>query len=120
MIGFALRETTLLSLLGLIISVGTVGLAAIYAVRPRESLLALMRPLSLAAIFGGLTSFTLGLTYVLVCVSASRFTEATWQGVAAGAAESFVALVVTFGCLTMTWLLIALGLQRDVKKAMTE
>ena len=112
MIQSTLSQASLLGLVGLIISVGTVCLAATYAIRPRESLLVLMRPVSLAALFGGLTSFTFGMTHVLIFLSAHGSTEGVWPGVAGGAAESCVALVVTFGCLTISWLLIALGLRR--------
>ena len=112
MIQSTLSQASLLGLVGLIISVGTVCLAATYAIRPRESLLVLMRPVSLAAVFGGLTSFTFGMTHVLIFVSAQRPTVGVWPALAGGAAESFVALVVTFGCLTISWLLIARGLRR--------
>ena len=108
----ALSETSMLGLLGLTVSVASVGLALLYAVRPTESRLTLMRPVSLAAIFGGLTSFLVGLTTILVGVANTASLSIGWGQVAAGVAESLVALVVTFGCLTIAWLLVALGLQR--------
>ena len=109
----ALSETSMLGLLGLTVSVATVGLALLYAIKPTESRLALMRPVSLAAIFGGLTSFIVGLTIILIGISNSGpLTTAGWGRVAAGVAEALVALVVTFGCLTIAWLLVAVGLQR--------
>ena len=110
MIRNVLSESNMLSLLGLVVSVAPLGLAVLYAIKPRESLLVLVRPLSLAAIFGGLMSFTVGLTIILVGVSATG--TFGWRGFAAGVAESLVALIVTFGCLTLTWLLVALGLRR--------
>src|SRR5688572_29513281 len=108
----ALSETSMLGLLGLTVSVASVGLALLYAVRPTESRLTLMRPVSLAAIFGGLTSFLVGLTTILIGLANTATASIGWGRVAAGVAESLVALVVTFGCLTIAWLLVAVGLQR--------
>lgn len=108
-----LTHTSMLALLGLFVSVGTVALALVYAWRPRESLLVLMRPLSLAAIFGGLTACVVGLVTVLAGVSASPLEYAgTWRGVAAGIAESLTSLCVAFGCLTIAWLPVTLGMRR--------
>ena len=112
MIMGALNEISLLALLGLTVSVATVGLALLYAVRPTESRLTLMRPVSLAAIFGGLTSFLIGLINILVGIANTASVSIGWGGVAAGVAESLVSLVVTFGCLTIAWLFVAVGLQR--------
>jgi hypothetical protein len=108
----SLRAFSVLGLLGLVVSVGTVGLALMYAIKPKESVLILVRPMSLAAIFGGLTSFTVGITTVMIGISNSGFTEQMWRGAAVGAAESLVALLVAFGCLTIAWLLVALGIRR--------
>jgi hypothetical protein len=116
----SLRAFSPLGLLGLVVSVGTVGLALIYAIKPKESVLILMRPMSLAAIFGGLTSFTVGITTVLIGISNSGFTEQMWRGAAVGAAESLVALVVAFGCLTIAWLLVALGIRRGDRSLASE
>ena len=94
-------------------SVATVGVALVYAIRPNEQRLALMRPLSLAAIFGGLSTFTLGITNALRGIAENQpFTAGTWHIVAVGTAESFVGLFVAFGCLTIAWLLVALGMRR--------
>lgn len=116
----SLRAFSVLGLLGLVVSVGTVNLALVYAIKPKESVLVLMRPVSLAAIFGGLTSFTVGITTVLIGISNSGFTEKMWRGAAAGAAESLVALLVAFGCLTMAWLLVALGIRRGDRRLASE
>jgi hypothetical protein len=107
------RNSAPLALLGLVVSVATVGMAIAYASRPSEQRLALMRPLSLAAVFGGLTAFTVGLATVLrgIAVTGS-FSVTAWNRIAAGTAEAFISLIVTFGCLTVAWLLVTLGLKR--------
>ena len=39
-------------------------------------------------------------------------TANSWRLIAAGAAETVIALLVVFGCLTIAWLLVTLGLWR--------
>jgi len=108
-----LKNSSILGLLGLLVSLATVGLAAAYAMRPNERTLALMRPLSLAAIFGGLSSFVVGIATILMGISATgAFTVAAWRLIVSGVAETFITLLVAFGCLTIAWLLVTLGLWR--------
>jgi hypothetical protein len=115
-----LRDTvtnsSLVGLLGMMVSVGTLGMALRYAISPSERRLALLRPLSLAAIFGGLTSFTVGVISVLTGVSANistgRLGPVSMGAVSAGMAESVVGLFFACGCLTIAWLLVAVGLWR--------
>lgn len=108
-----LTHSSILGLLGLLVSLASVGMALAYALQPSERRLSLMRPLSLAAIFGGLSSFTVGIASVLQGISATpEFTTESWRAIAAGAAESIIGLFVVFGCLTIAWLLIVLGLRR--------
>ena len=108
-----LGKSSMLGVLGLLVSLGVVGVALAYAIKPNERRLALMRPLSLAAIFGGLGSFTIGLATVLQGISATpSLTVESWRSIAAGTAESILGLFVAFGCLTIAWLLVTLGLRR--------
>jgi hypothetical protein len=103
----------ILAKVGMLIAVATVGMALAYAVKPTERRLALMRPLSLAALFGGLSTFTVGAAIVLRVIEATAtFDTGTWRRIAAGAAESAMGLFFAFGCLTVAWLLVALGLRR--------
>ena len=87
--------------------------AIVYVVRPTERHLSLMRPFSLAGIFGALSGGVLGLLVVLRSIGMS---EANWvdsyRGTAIGAAESLVAMFVGFSCLTAAWLLVAVGMSR--------
>ena len=106
-------NASIVALLAILVPVGVVAVAVTYAIRPTERRLALMRPLSLAAIFSGLGSFTLGVMQVLRGVAAAPLeTNPGWRGASVGLAEAFVALFIAFGCLTIAWLLIALGLRR--------
>ena len=99
--------------LGMLVAFGTLGVAIICALKPDERRLALMRPLTLATIFAGLCSFAAGVASVLLGISATgEMSAVAWRNVAAGGAETMMPLLVAFGCLTISWLLIAVGLRR--------
>ena len=83
-----------------------------YLVRPTEQRLALMRPMSLAGIFSGLTGAMLGAMNVLRWYATSE-PPPTPRLMAVGAAEALVTLFVAFGCLTVAWLCVALGMRRS-------
>lgn len=107
-------NASLFAKMGILIAFAPVVGAILYALKPSERRLALLRPLSLAALFGGLSSFTAGVIAVLQGIAATREggQPVGWHVVALGTAECFVALFVAFGCLTITWLLVTLGLRR--------
>ena len=109
----AFTEAGIVGKLVMVQAFGTIAMGLLCAVRPNERLLALMRPLSLAAIFGGLCSFSAGIAIVLRGIAVS--TEAGrvgWSQVAMGASEPFVALLVTFLCLAVAWLFVCIGVWR--------
>ena len=109
------NEAGIVGKLGILIAFGPVVCALLYAYKPTERRLALMRPLSLAAIFGGLTSFSAGVIAVLHGIGRSDPTKAlNWPLIILGAGETIAALFFAFGCLTIAWLLIALGMRRTV------
>jgi hypothetical protein len=97
--------------LGMVVGVGTVAMAAAYAIRPNEHRLALIRPLTLATIFAALFSFTVGVATVLQGISASG-SAVDWRAVSAGTAESLGPLFGAFGSLTVVWILVAIGFRR--------
>lgn len=106
-----LRQAGVLALLSLIIAVLPLVAGVAYAVRPTEARLALMRPISLAGIFAGLTGFLAGVMSIL------RFMWSVEPPVpsrliAVGLAEALVPLFVAFGCLTVAWLCASLGVRR--------
>ena len=106
-----LKHSSLFALLGILVSISTVVVALVYAIRPTEHRLSFIRPLSLAAIFGGLSSFAVGGASILRGISASG--SVGWPGAAAGLAESLLGLFIAFSCLTIAWLLVTVGLLRS-------
>jgi len=86
-------------------------MGVLYAIRPTEARLALMRPLSLAAIFSSLVGLSTGLINVLVGISNSAGGPNSAMYV--GLAESLVSCLVGFGSLTIAWLSVALGMRRQ-------
>lgn len=99
--------------LGMLVAVATLGMALICAVNPDERRRALMRPLTLATIFAGLCTFIAGLANMLLGIGATgEMSAGAWRSVATGGAEVLMPLLVAFGCLTVAWLLIAVGLRR--------
>jgi hypothetical protein len=88
--------------------------AVAYVIDPKERTMALMRPISLAAIFSALTGLTKGGIAVLTGIARSGAVERqAWGAIAAGSAESLVTVFVGFGCLTVAWLLVAFGMRRS-------
>jgi hypothetical protein len=109
------RETSILGLLGIVVALATMMYAGVYAWRPTEARLMLIRPLSLATIFAALCSWNVGIANVLNGISATEalHSAATWRVIAKGTSETFVALFIAFGCLAISWLGVALGLRRS-------
>jgi hypothetical protein len=107
------REASLMAILTILLTFTPLVMAVAYVIRPTERRLALMRPLSLAGLFSGLTSFALGFINTLRYVGVRRETPIDYSVAAIGAAESMVALFVGFGCLTVAWLLVAAGMARQ-------
>jgi len=102
-----LQQLGSFALLSLLIAVIPAVMAAGYALWPTESKLALMRPLSLASLFGALAGST------SEAISALFLTVVNPGGSAmAFFAVALVPLFVSFGSLTVAWLLVALGLRR--------
>jgi hypothetical protein len=87
----------------------TIGI--VYAIWPNEQRLTLMRTLSLATLFAAVAGATLGFINELRYIGRSE-TVTFSQVVAAGLAESLVPLFFGFGCLTVAWLCVTIGLWR--------
>lgn len=101
--------------LGVMVALLPMAAAVVYVVKPSERTLALIRPLSLAAIFAGITTLTSGLANVLMAIGyTGEFNAGSWRNLALGSAESLIGLFVACGSLTITWLLVALGMRRAV------
>jgi hypothetical protein len=107
------RQAGILALLSLMVAVVPMVMGIVYAVRPTEARLALMRPLSLAGLFAGLCGLSTGVMNMLRGVAMRGATNVPYEATAAGLAEALVTLVVAFGCLTVGWLCVALGMHRQ-------
>ena len=107
-----LQQISLFAMLSLIVGMVPAVMATGYAIWPSESKLALMRPLSLASIFSGLSGCAIGLINALR-MAAMENIPLTSPGAVIGIAESLVPLLVAFGSLTAAWLLVAVGLRRQ-------
>jgi hypothetical protein len=106
-----LSEASLVALASIFMGVAPLGMGLAYGVSPSEQRLALMRPLSLASIFAALSGSTLGVLNVLRAVGVSQAPinpRVAWIGFA----EALVPLFFGFGCLTIAWLCVAVGLWR--------
>jgi len=106
-----LRQASIVALASMFMGVVPLGMGIVYAIWPSEQRLALMRPLSLSTIFAALSGSTLGLLNVLRGVGMSQTPEFS-RAAAIGLAESLVPIFFGFGCLTVAWLCVALGLWR--------
>ena len=108
-----LRGASVFALLTIFIGFVPLVTAVSYAVRPSERKLALMRPFSLSAIFGGLCGVLGGFIAILRGIAATgELTAGAYSRILVGFAEALVPAFVAFGCLTIGWLLVALGMRR--------
>ena len=110
----AVGQMGLFALLTLVICLTPLAMAIAYAASPSERRLALMRPLSLAAIFAALAGVFIGFIMVLRGIGATgALTAGAWRSIALGASEALVPVFFGFACLTAAWLLVALGMRRS-------
>jgi hypothetical protein len=99
----------------LVSGVGAFGLAAAYAYHPTEGKLALLRPLSLASIFAAIGSLTAGMATILQGAAATgSWSPSAVQRLLMGCAQALVPVFVAFGFLAVCWLLVAVGMRRQV------
>ena len=106
-----LTEASIAALLTILVSLTPVVVGLAYVLSPSERRLAFMRPISLAALFGGLAGLMLGFINVLKGLWSAEG-DVPWRIVAVGAAESMVPLTLAFGALTFAWLCVAIGMRR--------
>ena len=108
----AFNQSGIFARLTFLVGFGPPGLAIFYVLRPAERTLAIMRPVSLAAIFAGISGWVAGLIAVLMGVAATMPQPVHVANVYVGLSEAFVALLVNFGLLAVAWLLVAVGMMR--------
>ena len=102
-------------LMGFVIAVsgvGVLGTAIAYAAKPTERTLELLRPLSLAAIFAALCSFSVGTATALKHGAEGGPGGEAAQRLMAGLSEACVPPFVAFAFLAVAWLLVVLGMRR--------
>ncbi len=88
-------------------------MGVVYAVRPSERRLALMRPLSLAGIFAALCDLLVGLANALRSIAATNSLDTSSVRLGALAlSDALIPMFIAFACLTVAWLCVALGLTR--------
>ncbi len=106
----ALSQASLVALASIFMGVVPLAMSIVYVIWPSEQRLALMRPLSLATIFAAISGSLLGVVNVLVLIrsQAPAFPQSAWIGFA----EALIPVVSGFGCLTIAWLCVAVGLWR--------
>jgi hypothetical protein len=107
-----LSQASLFALFSLVVSVLPLGFGAAYAIWPTEQRLALLRPVSVAGIFGGLAGSLAGAINAISPLWTAAPPVET-RILAVGAAEALVPLLVASGSLTVAWLCAAVGLRRQ-------
>ena len=108
----AIRNLSLAGLFGLLITAAPMLLGLAFAARPKERLLSLMRPVSLAGIFAATANVFLGVTNSLVWASRNTVASPLDPRFVAGLAESAVLGLLSFAFLTVGWLAVAVGMRR--------
>jgi hypothetical protein len=102
-----------IALLSLIVGLLPLGAGILYAIRPTEQRLAVLRPLSLAAIFGALCGSLSGVMHAFRMIAEAGAAVELWR-IAPGLAESLVPMVVAFGSLMVAWLCATVGIRRQL------
>ncbi len=97
----------------------TVGTAGYFAFRPSERTLGIIRPLcsattfaSLAAFFAGMTNGLFGLGHGMA--NSGGQLPGGWTAVISAFAETPIPLVAGFALVSVSWLLVAVGLRRQL------
>jgi hypothetical protein len=101
-----------LAKLSMLVSLVPLGVAIAYLVRPTERTIMFMRPVSLATIFAAICSFAVGAALMCQVLEATAPSGADMPRLYAGLAEICVPVIVGFGFLAVSWLLIAAGMLR--------
>ena len=106
-----LANAGIMALASMFVGVLPLTMGIVYAIWPNEQRLMLMRTLSLATVFAAVAGVAMGFINELRFISRSETITFSPQ-VAIGLAESLVPLFFGFGCLTVAWLCVSLGLWR--------
>ncbi len=103
-----------------VVGLVTLATATYFSFRPSEKTLSVLRPLCAATAFSSLAAFFLGIANGLSGLSRAleRATDPAtaaqvWRMFLGGLAESPAALILAFAILSVSWLLVAVGLRRQ-------
>src|SRR4051812_46611732 len=107
-----LGQLSVFAKLTMVVAIVAFGLAVAYVFRPTEQKLALMRPVSLAAIFATISGLLGGWIAMLGSIPTTPDGHLPMESLWKGIAESLIVGFVCFGFLAAAWLLIALGMLR--------
>jgi hypothetical protein len=106
-----LANAGIMALASMFVGVLPVTMGIVYAIWPNDQRLMLVRTLSLATVFAAVAGVAVGFINELRFISRAGEVAFSPQ-VAMGLAESLVPLFFGFGCLTVAWLCVTLGLLR--------
>jgi hypothetical protein len=103
------------SLFGLAMCIVPAVVAARFAMRPSDRLLALMRPLTLGGVFATLCNFALSIANGFVAISTMTGLDLHAVRVAGAVfSEGLAPVVASFASLSVAWFLMVLGMRRDI------
>ncbi len=89
-----------------------------FALRPSERLLALMRPLTLGALFAAIGNFVLAIANGFVGVSMMRSLDLDGVRVVGTVfMEGLAPVVASFASLAVAWFVVAIGMRREREPA---
>jgi hypothetical protein len=110
----ALLNLGVAAVLGIFVCVAPMVLGWWFAFKPSERLLTLMRPLTLAATFAAISNSLLGLVNTLVGIAAHPERASSVGLIAANLAESLAVPFLSFACLSVAWLAVAVGMRKQI------
>ncbi len=103
-----------------LVGLTTLVMAIRFLIHPSETALSVIRPLTAATAFSSLAAFFLGVANGLYALRGAleRAADAAasaqvWRMFLGGLAESPAALILGFAILSVTWLLVAVGMRRS-------
>lgn len=106
-------HVTFASMLGSLLCMVPLLAGAWHALRPSERLLALMRPLTVGAVFAAICTFVLALANGCVAISMSSLEPQAIRLVAAGFTERLPPVMASFASLAVAWFFVAIGMRRS-------
>jgi hypothetical protein len=109
----AFSQAGLIAKMTLLVGFAPLAFAVAYAVRPEERILALLRPVSLVVVFAAICGVAAGFVAVLRGVAATLPKPVgTMPNLYIGLSEALVPMLVNFGVLAVSWVLVVVGMLR--------